>query len=147
MIIILFWKNWICKKTLVVQASVFYILDESPFFRFYTKWCWWWFFNTIFCIHKISSQCYEMKLYQCRWIYHSHLRFRLTLRINGRNSYMNPSRWKRRRCWYSTVPIWKTQEKPTGIKKLHSISEVKFSRSSTPFDKDPFFKSWKVANY
>ena len=34
----------------------------------------------------------------------------------------------------------KTQEKPTGTKKLHSISEVKFSRSSTPFDKDPFFK-------
>jgi|GEM_PF-3344523 len=32
----------------------------------------------------------------------------------------------------------KTQEKPTG-KKLHSISEVKFLRSSTPFDKDPFF--------
>ena len=31
----------------------------------------------------------------------------------------------------------KTQEKPTGTKKLHSISEVKFSRSSTPFDKDP----------
>ena|GEM_PF-2361980 len=27
--------------------------------------------------------------------------------------------------------------KPTGTKKLHSISEVKFSRSSTPFDKDP----------
>jgi len=26
----------------------------------YTKWCWWWFFNTIFCIHKISSQCYKM---------------------------------------------------------------------------------------
>ena len=24
-----------------------------------------------------------------------------------------------------------------GTKKLHSISEVKFSRSSTPFDKDP----------
>ena len=24
-----------------------------------------------------------------------------------------------------------------GNKKLHSISEVKFSRSSTPFDKDP----------
>ena len=33
----------------------------------------------------------------------------------------------------------KTQEKPTGTKKLHSISEVKFSRSSTPFDKDPYF--------
>ena len=32
--------------------------------RGYTKWCWWWFFNTIFCIHKISSQCYKMKLYQ-----------------------------------------------------------------------------------
>ena len=31
----------------------------------------------------------------------------------------------------------KTQEKSTGTKKLHSISEVKFSRSSTPFDKDP----------
>ena len=46
----------------------------------YTKWCWWWFFNTIFCIHKISSQCYKMKLYKCSWIYHSHLRFRLTLR-------------------------------------------------------------------
>ena len=28
-------------------------------FRVYTKWCWWWFFNTIFCIHKISSQCYK----------------------------------------------------------------------------------------
>ncbi|MDD5958299.1 hypothetical protein [Ligilactobacillus ruminis] len=26
-----------------------------------------------------------------------------------------------------------------GNKKLHSISEVKFSRSSTPFDKDPYF--------
>ena len=26
----------------------------------------------------------------------------------------------------------------TDGKKLHSISEVKFSRSSTPFDKDPF---------
>ncbi len=26
-----------------------------------------------------------------------------------------------------------------GTKKLHSISEVKFSRSSTPFDKDPKF--------
>ena len=48
--------------------------------RVYTKWCWWWFFNTIFCIHKISSQCYKMKLYKCSWIYHSHLRFRLTLR-------------------------------------------------------------------
>ena len=33
-----------------------------------------------FCIHKISSQCYKMKLYKCSWIYHSHLRFRLTLR-------------------------------------------------------------------
>ncbi|WP_270522194.1 hypothetical protein [Ligilactobacillus ruminis] len=33
----------------------------------------------------------------------------------------------------------KTQEKPTGTKKLHSISEVKFSRSSTPFDKDPIY--------
>ena len=48
--------------------------------RVYTKWCWWWFFNTIFCIHKISSQCYKMKLYQFRWSYHFHLRFRLTLR-------------------------------------------------------------------
>ena len=47
-------------------------------FRVYTKWCWWWFFNTIFCIHKISSQCYKMKLYQCSWIYHFHLRFRQT---------------------------------------------------------------------
>ena len=48
--------------------------------RVYTKWCWWWFFNTIFCIHKISSQCYKMKLYQFRWSYHFHLRLRLTLR-------------------------------------------------------------------
>ena len=60
----------------------------------YTKWCWWWFFNTIFCIHKISSQCYKMKLYQCSWIYHSHLRFRLTLRdihrwFAARSSFAN----------------------------------------------------------
>ncbi|WP_205008211.1 hypothetical protein, partial [Lacticaseibacillus rhamnosus] len=27
-------------------------------------------------------------------------------------------------------------------KKLHSISEVKFSRSSTPFDRDPFLMTF-----
>ena len=70
------------------KTAIFEICPENPvldyeqtvFFLVYTKWCWWWFFNTIFCIHKISSQCYKMKLYQHSWIYHSHLRFRLTLR-------------------------------------------------------------------
>ncbi len=38
------------------------------------------FSTPFFCIHKISSQCYKMKLYQHSCIYHSHLRFRLTLR-------------------------------------------------------------------
>ena len=57
--------------------------------------------------------------------------------VNGRNSYMNPRQRKRRRCWYVTVPIWKNTGENDGNKKLHSISEVKFSRSSTPFDKDP----------
>ena len=33
-----------------------------------------------------------------------------------------------------------------GTKKLHSISEVKFSRSSTTFDKDPFFCTAKIVN-
>ncbi len=107
---------------------------QGQYFRVYTKWCWWWFFNTIFCIHKISSQCYKMKLYQ-----HSHLRFRLTLQINGLNSHVNPRQRKRRWCLRLTVPIWKNAGETDGNKKLHSISEVKFSRSSTPFDKDPYF--------
>ena len=83
-------------------------------------------FQHHFFIHKISSQCYKMKLYQCSWIYHSHLRFRLTLRINGRNSYMNPRQRKRRRCWYVTVPIWKNTGETDGNKKtpLHFWSEV-----------------------
>ena len=72
---------------------------------------------SIFCIHKISSQCYKMKLYQHSWIYHSHLRFRLALWINGRNSYMNPRQRKRRRCWYVTVPIWKNTGEYDGNKK------------------------------
>ena len=63
------------------------------------------------------------------------------LRINGRNSYMNPCHRKRRRCWYVTVPIWKNTEETDGDKKIYSISEVKFSRSSTPFDKDLLFPS------
>ena len=69
-----FFKCGAAKQLLNQQAKL------SIKFRVYTKWCWWWFFNTIFCIHKISSQCYKMKLYQHSWIYHSHLRFRLTLR-------------------------------------------------------------------
>ena len=96
-------------------------------------------FQHHFCIHKTSSQCYKMKLYQWRWIYHSHLRFRLKSRINGMNSHVNPRRRKRRLCWRLTVPIWKNAGETDGNKKLHSISEVKFSRSSTPFDKDPYF--------
>ena len=117
----------------------------------YTKWCWWWFFNTIFCIRKISSQCYKMKLYQFRWSYHFHLRFRLTLRDIHRwfAACLNFANQRQEFIHESTpaetqevlirryTNLKKTQEKPTGTKKLHSISEVKFSRSSTPFDKDP----------
>ena len=48
------------------------------------------------------------------------------LRINGRNSYMNPRQRKRRRCWYVTVPIWKNTGENDGNKKtpLHFWSEV-----------------------
>ena len=50
----------------------------------------------------------------------------LLLRINGRNSYMNPRQRKRRRCWYVTVPIWKNTGWTDGNKKtpLHFWSEV-----------------------
>ena len=48
------------------------------------------------------------------------------LRINGRNSYMNPRQRKRRRCWYVTIPIWKSAGETDGNKKtpLHFWSEV-----------------------
>ena len=61
----------------------------------YTKWCWWWFFNTIFCIHKISSQCYKIKLYQCSWIYHSHLRFRQPSTGQSRGARDRDKVWNR----------------------------------------------------
>ena len=124
-----------------------------------------------------------MKLYQFRWSYHSHLRFRLTLRdihrwfagvqalrINGRNSSMNPRQRKSRRCWYVTVTIWKNAGETDGNKKtsLHFWSEVfevintiwqrprflRFDRKSRPLFmgrmfwcmemKTDLFPSWKA---
>ena len=47
------------------------------------------------------------------------------LRINVRNSYMNPRQRKRRRCWYVTVPSWKNTGETDGKKTpRHFWSEV-----------------------
>ena len=80
-----------------------------------------------------------MKLYKCSWIYHSHLRFRLTLRnihrwFAARSSFANQRQEfihestpaETQAVLIRTVPIWKNTGETDGNKKtpLHFWSEV-----------------------